>query len=132
MFGMNKWYRVIFKAYRKNKLAEPYRSLLRYYFFLGSGTPIAHSDGHYDYFAFEKSDGSIGEATKNLQTLLPEHLFENYLSALEAYQSLGEDPEYEKVMAAFEKQDEYTFWHNEEITEILTAYVNEMKEKKIF
>lgn len=129
MFGKKKWYKVAFKAYRKNKMEEPYRTLFRYYMRVGSGTPIANTYSHYEYFTFEKWDGSIANATEKLQMILPEDLFENYLSALEAYTSLGEDPEYEKLMSAFEKQDEYVLWHDEEMINILTDYVNKITAK---
>lgn len=127
MFGKTKWYRKAFTAYRKKKLDEPYRSLLRYYMAVGFGTPIARFDGHYDYFISLQMDDEIVSANRNLREVLPEHLYENYRSALEAFESLGEEPEYEVVMAAFEKQDDYVFEHYKEIEKLLIDYVNEMK-----
>ena len=132
MFGKTKWYRTAFKAYRRKKIEEPYRTLLKYYMAVGYGTPIARFDGHRDFFALEEWDGSIKATTEDLRAILPKHLFENYLSALDAYNSLGEDHEYEVMMAAFEKQDFYVYEHGEEIEEILIDYVNVMKERKAF
>lgn len=132
MFGKKKWYQAAWKAYRKNKLTEPYRTLLRYYILVGYGTPIARFEGHYEYFMLEKWDGSIERATENLRSVLPDALFENYCSALEAFSSLGKEPEYEKVMTVFEKQDEYVFDHCGEIAGLLSSYVTEMTAKKVF
>lgn len=129
MFGKPKWYRTAYKLYRKHQLEEPYRTLLRYYMFVGYGTPIAHNEGHYEYFNLEKFDGDIDTATENLRSVLPDRLFKNYLSALEAYKQLGDDPEYERLIAALEQQDIYVTEHCEEITELLINRIAEITEK---
>ena len=136
MFGKTKWYKTAFKAYRKKKIKEPYRTLLHYYMQVGHGTPIAHIRGHHeyfrDYFSLQEYYGPIEATTENLRAILPKHLFDNYLSALEVYKSLGEDPEYEIIMTAFERQDEYIFDHCDEIIALLKDYVDEMTAKNIF
>ena len=131
MFGKTtKWYKTAYKAYRKKKMSDEYRTLFRYYIDVCLFNPIRVADGHYDFLALDDMDGLTKATTEDLRKLLPGHLFENYLAALEVYKTIGEEYDEEKLNLIQEK-DDYLADHAEELESILIAYVNELKEQKI-
>lgn len=130
MFGKTKWYKTAYKAYRKKKMSEEYSTLFRYYINACWGCKLFHADGHYDFISIDEMDGETKATTEDLRKLLPEHLFKNYLEAVELYNSMGDEFDEEKDSLIMDK-DEYLFWHTEESEKILIDYVNELKEQKI-
>ena len=129
MFGKTKWYKTAYKAYRKKKMSEEYSTLFRYYMNVCWSSLIRPADGHYDFISMDEMDGVTKATTEDLRKLLPEHLFKNYLEALELYNSMGDDFDEEKDSLITDK-DEYLFRHSEELEKLLIDYVNELKEQK--
>lgn len=126
MFGRNqknKWFKTANKLYYRGKLSSPYETLFKYY--INVNLCLARATGHFDYFRYY--DGLTGKAVNDLQTVLSEDLFENFLKAFEAYKGLGEDPEYESIGPALEKFDNYAFEHVEEIADILRKFIENLK-----
>ncbi len=127
MFGKknkdNKWFKNLYVLYRKNKLSAPYRNLFYYYFNSSYSAPIkGNRRGHFEIFSGAKFDDFFNELTKDLRQTLPQHLFENYTAALEKFNALGEDPDYEEIENAFDEYDFYAYEHEEEINNILKNY----------
>lgn len=121
MFGKNKknkWFKIANKLYYKGKLSSPYETLFKYYKNVNLG--LSGASGHFDYFRYY--DGVTGKAVNDLQAVLSEDLFENFLKAFESYKGLGNDPEYESIEHALGKFDYYAFDHIEEIEDILRNY----------
>ena len=85
--------------------------------------------GHFDFFSLAKFDNRLDDRVKDLRSVLPEGFLENFNAAYDKYISLGEDPEYETVIGAFDEFDEYAFACYEELRKILKDYITEMIEK---
>ena len=123
----NAWYRKAQNAYRKEKLPAPYAALFDYYSFMNE-TQIRGGRGHFDFFSMAKFDNRLDDRIKDLRTVLPEGLLENFNAAYDKYISLGEDPEYEILINAFDEFDRYAFDCYDELKIILKSYVTEMIE----
>lgn len=124
----NSWYSKAQKAYRREKLPAPYAALFDYCSFMNE-TQKTGGRGHFDFFSMAKFDNRLEDRIKDLCSILPEGLLENFNAACDKYISLGEDPEYEIVINAFDEFDRYTFACYEELRKILKDYVTEMIEK---
>ena len=124
----NEWYKTACKLhYRKHKLAEPYGALLEYYEAVSwTHGPIR---GHFDFFSLAKMDKRLDELVKELRSALPADLIDNFNAALDKFVSLGDDPEYDDVVSAFDDYDDCADEHIDEITAIIESYITEMKEK---
>ena len=130
MFGKKRWDKTAYKAYRKKKMSEEYSTLFRYYIDVCYGNLLRCADGHYDFLALDEMDGLTKATTEDLRKLLPKHLFENYLAALEVYKTIGDEYDKQK-MSLIDEKDEYLYDHTEELESILIDYVDELKEQKI-
>ena len=132
MFGRkskeNAWYYKAQKAYRKEKLPSPYAALFDYYSDMDKKR-LSGGRGHFDFFSMAKFDGRLDDRVKDLRSVLPEGLLENFNAAYDKYISLGAEPEYEDIMGAFNEFDEYVFGCYEQLGIILKDYITEMIEK---
>ena len=126
-----KWFRAALRPYRKGKLQYPYEMLFRYYMEIDRNLPF-RACGHFEYFSMLKFDGVYEEAIKNLRSLLPENMLDNFNAAIAAYEGLGEEPESEQIVAAFEECDDYAAEHAGELAEILQRYFAEGKARNAF
>ena len=124
----NAWYSKAQKAYRKEKLSAPYAALFDYCSFMNE-RQIRGGRGHFDFFSMAKFDNRLEDRIKDLRSVLPEGLLENFNAAYDKYISLGEDPEYEILITAFDESDRYAFDRYEGLKQILKDYVTEMIEK---
>lgn len=126
-----KWFRAALRPYRKGKLQYPYEMLFRYYMEIDRKLPL-RSDGHFEYFSMLKFDGIFDDAVKNVRSLLPEGLLENFNAALAAYEGLGEEPEAEQIAAALDGYDDYAAEHAEELSVLLQRYFADAKVRGVF
>ena len=76
-----------------------------------------------------KFDGWLEDRVKDLRPILPEGLLENFNAAYDKYVSLGDEPEYDDIIGAFNEFDEYVYGHYEQLRSILKDYITEMIEK---
>lgn len=108
----------------QKKLSAPYCNLFYYYINTCYIVPKhGINEGHFEIFSRAKWDENTNELTKDLKSVLPQVLFENYGVALEKFNSLGEDPEYEEIEDLFDEQDFYAEEHSQEIENILRNYI---------
>ncbi|MCI8435389.1 MAG: hypothetical protein HFK10_05460 [Clostridia bacterium] len=131
MFGRlkeNAWYYKAQKAYRKEKLPAPYAALFDY-FTLMDKNRFSGGRGHFDFFSMAKFDGWLEDRVKDLRSILPEGLLENFNAAYDKYVSLGDEPEYDDIIGAFNEFDEYVYGRYEQLRSILKDYITEMIEK---
>ncbi len=131
MFGKknkpNAWYKTAEKLRRKRKLPDNYVSLLDYYSAITIGIGVLN--GHNDFFSMAKFDEQLDDSAKNVRSLLPADLINNFNAALDKFVSLGDDPEYDDIISAFDEYDDYAAEHNGEIAAIIENYITEMKER---
>ncbi len=131
MFGRlkeNTWYYKAQKAYRKEKLPAPYAAFFDY-FTLMDKNRLSGGRGHFDFFSMAKFDGRLKDRVKDLRSILPEGLLENFIAAYDKYVSLGDEPEYDDIIGAFNEFDEYVYGRYEQLRSILKDYITEMIEK---
>ncbi len=132
MFGKkskeNKWYNRARKAYRKEKLPAPYAALYDYCSFMDEKR-FTGGRGHFDFFSLAEFDNRLDVRVKDLRSVLPEGLLENFNAAYDRYVSLGENPEIETIIDSFRESDEYVFGCYEKLRNILKEYILEMTER---
>lgn len=116
------WFKTAEKLSRKHKLPAPYGSLFEYYL---STTWVTKRDnhGHYDFFRYAQATDKFDDVIKDLYSILPPHLLQNFSEALEKFNALGEDPDYDDMCAALDPHDDYAYERNEEIEEIIKKYI---------
>ncbi len=124
----NAWYYKAKKAYRKEKLPAPYAALFDYFSFMDKKR-LAGGRGHFDFFSLAKFDNRLDNRVKDLRSVLPDGLLENFNAAYDRYVSLGDDPECETIIVAFNEFDEYAFGCYEQLKTILKEYITEMMDK---
>ncbi len=123
----NAWYNKAKKAYRKEKLPAQCASLFDYYSMMDKKR-LSGGRGHFDLFSMAKFDGRLDDRVKDLRSVLPEGLLENFNAAYDKYISLGDEPEYDDIICAFNKFDDYVFDCYEQLRIILKDYITEMIE----
>ena len=121
------WYKQACKLRRKRKLKEPYSTLLRYYECVSWN--VLHDYGHFDFFSGAKFDECLDDYVKDIRSILPQHLLDNFNAILEKYLALDEDPDYDEVEKIFDEYDDYAGDHDEEIADIIKSYITEMTER---
>lgn len=127
-----KWFKAALRPYRKGKLQRPYEMLFRYYMEIDRNLPSRRGEGHFEYFSMLKFNDIFDDAIAHVRSFLPETLLTNFNAALAAYEGLGEEPEVEQIIAAFEEYDDYAAEHAEELAAILQRYIAEEKTKNAF
>ena len=135
MFGRkpkrDEWMWQALRLRRKGKLSDKYAALLQYFSCTSYDNKYCDDGGHYDYFAIESFGGHTPESIAALRWILPAGFLENFNGAREAYDALGEDPEFEAVEAALDKYDDYMMENSDEIADILKAYIADITARKI-
>ena len=128
MFGIKKkakpedWFATADKLFKKHKLPSPYDTLFDYYLSVTWVTKrVKH--GHYDFFAAAKYDGKLDDVTRDLYSTLPQNLLQNYAEALEKFNALGDNPDYDDMCAALDPHDDYAFDRDEEFAEVIKKYI---------
>ena len=124
----NAWYYKAQKAYRKEKLPAPYAALFDYCSDMAEKR-LSGGRGHFDFFSMAKFDNRLYGRVQDLRSVLPEGLLENFNAAYDKYISLGDEPEYEDIIGAFNEFDDYVFGCYEQLKSILKGYITEMIEK---
>lgn len=127
-FKENAWYKKAQKAYRNEKLPAPYAALYDYCSYMDR-KHLRGGRGHFDFFSLAKFDDRLDSRVKDLRSVLPEGLLENFNAAYDKYISLGDEPDFELVITVFDEYDEYAFERYEQIMKILKDYITEMIEK---
>lgn len=83
-----------------------------------------NNGGHVQYFDNMQESCDLKKEMAALETVLPEKLRANLARAYEAYSSIADDDEFEKISSECDK----VFWENEgEINSLLEAYAAEMQ-----
>lgn len=117
------WLRQTYLRNIKNKLTSPYANLFYYYLGITYNTKYGYNNGHFDLLHWAKNDNFLNDLTKDLRSVLPQHLYENYSTALEKFSALKEEPEYEEIEKTFAEYDAYAYNNAKEIENILKNYM---------
>ncbi len=95
---------------------SPYAELMTYQSEVNNG-------GHVQYFDNMQESCDLEKEMTALESVLPEKLKSNLARAYEAYSSIEDDDEFEKIS----NECDNVFWENEsEINELLEAYAAEL------
>lgn len=96
---------------------SPYAELMTYQSEVNNG-------GHVQYFDNMQESCDLEKEMTALESVLPEKLKSNLARAYEAYSSIADDDEFEKISSECDN----AFWENEgEINRLLEAYAADMR-----
>ncbi|MDE6585333.1 MAG: hypothetical protein K2K80_01465 [Clostridia bacterium] len=131
LFGKKKkdsadeWKRTAEKLHDKGELPSPYESLFLYCVYMMSFIPKRkyRGVGHHSYFEDAEMKGNLDAVVRDMQSILPPHLADNFNSALELYKSFTEDTDFDTFLDEFDKYDSYTYDYDDEMNDILRHYI---------
>ena len=128
MFGKDKnhWFYKAEKLYKRGKMRSPYKTLFEYSMSISCVTKHKLF-GHYDFFRDAEIRSELDNIVKELASVLPIDLLNNFNTAFENYKTLGEDPDYDDIEKLLYPLDDYAFDREEEMATILQNYI-EMNE----
>lgn len=124
------WFKVAIKLRKKGKLAEPYHSLLDYYLNLTVDAPIRrYSDqgcgSHFLYFCAWQAKGQLAELSRNLSSILPQKLRDNFWQALNKFQQIT-DPDADENYDLFATEDAFVDEQAVLIKDLLANYIRQL------
>lgn len=127
-----KWFKTIYKLYKKGKLEQPFYSLFDYYKDITCEKENLlwkkASISHYIYFKQKCYTKNLDELTNQLNQILLPALKDNFESALEKYKKAKDYFDAYNNLGMFQ-EDDFVDENSEDLRKVLIDYVRNLKLK---